>query len=233
MRRTAFDRIAGLTLGTLAIAAATGCGPTPPKEAERAAAASPARNAAVVPPARSRSDVKVLGIISARIDGKPRTWFVVDGRGSNGRYVSAVWLTSRGSSRIVTLGGFATRTPPLATFDYDVQRGDVSYGDFHGSTLGLVFSVPAGATRVIADLEADGAAARLAYAPVASTDPAEIYVSGPGSIEITHLGFDGQNATVRGRFHGTLSTTGGKGPVRIEDGRFNISGVPPRDALGS
>ncbi len=231
MRDTAARRLLTIVTASLLCATSAACGSDAAKSADQAPVSARAQTEAA-PSSRRSGDVKVLGKITATVDGKTRTWFAVAGQAKTGRYASAGWSGRDDGTRTVSIGGLDSENPPVATFENDVQAGQVSFGDYHGSTIMLLFTAPAGSETLKVDLERPEGPASLAYMPVATPDLAGVYMVGPGSLEITRLSFDGGMARVEGRFEGTLRTTSGGAPVSIQNGRFEISSIPALDELG-
>lgn len=186
--------------------------------------------------ARSRSaggssGIEVLGTIQATVDGESRTWYVVNGETGNGRYASALWMEWDEGERMVTVGGYDTDDPPIDTFESDLATGSLSFGDYDGSAIVLSFPAASDESSLSVALPDSEGDTTLAYMPVATTELAGIYLAEGGSLEVRNVSFDGATVRLEGRFEGVFRTVEGDGPIRIEDGRFEVANVPAADEL--
>lgn len=209
--------------------AAAACGSDAADTPHGAEASAADRPAAESPRSSPSGDIEVLGTIRATVDGAARTWYVVDGQAKRGRYASAVWHAPEEDERMLNVGAYDTERPPLHTFD--VEADDRSFGEYEGSTIGIIFSVPNGAGSLSADLADPGAEAALLYMPVATFEMSGVYFADEGSLEVSELSFEDGKARLTGRFEGLLLTPEGAGPIRIEDGRLEVAGIPSSEEL--
>lgn len=213
---TPFARLAIPVL--VACAALAACGGDAPESAEGGAS-------------RPAGTPGVMGTIEATLDGEARTWYVVDGTARSGVYASAVWLDAGDGGRIVSVGGYDTRRPPLETFEADMQSGTMSFGDYDGSAFVLSVTASEDGAPLAVDL-AESGEAMVAYMPRASADMSGMLTSTSGSLEVTRATFDAETVRLTGTFSGVLRELQGDGEMRVENGRFDVSGVPSVDALG-
>ncbi len=175
----------------------------------------------------------VLGTISATLDGTERTWYVVEGKVGGKPYASATWLEANGAL-LISIGGFDTRTPPLETFRIDMAAGDISFGDYDGSAMQILVSVTDGEHTARSELPADhGGRFSAAYLPVVGSDMLTgTLMIEEGAMEVTDARLTDRTASVRGTFRGTFRRVNGSGDsLSVENGRFEVSGIPPRDQL--
>ncbi|MFW6089408.1 MAG: hypothetical protein ACODAB_06625 [Gemmatimonadota bacterium] len=173
----------------------------------------------------------VMGTIEATLDGEARTWYVVDGASESGIYASAVWMDGGDDGRIVSVGGYDTRQPPIETFELDVETGIMSLGDYEGSAFVISVPVPGDGASFSVDLDPSGGT-MIAYMPRASTDMSGMLTSASGSLDVTRADFEAETVRLSGTFAGTLRQMQGDDEVRVENGRFEVSGIPSVDALG-
>lgn len=174
----------------------------------------------------------VMGTIEATVDGEARTWYVVEGTARSGAYASAVWIDGGDDAgRIVSVGGYDTDQPPIETFESDMRSGTMSFGDYEGSAFVLSVPVPGDGASFSVDLDPSGGA-MVAYLPRASTDMSSMLTSASGSLEVTRATFDAETVRLTGSFSGTLRQMQGDGEMRVENGRFDVAGIPSADALG-
>lgn len=171
-----------------------------------------------------------LGTIRATVDGEERTWYVVQGSSRGRPYSSAMWFETEGE-RLITVGGYDTDSPPLDTFEFDIASGEISFGDYRGSSMVLLVGVFEGSSTARIEIPSDRPFT-VGYMPVVSDDMLTgTYMIATGAIEVIEASFDGNEASVRGAFRGTLEKMDGSGGVEVEDGRFEASGIPHRDEL--
>lgn len=207
--------------GLLLCMAAASCG----TDADDARESGDDRSAVESRNQASSGDIEVLGTISATVDGEDRTWYVVDGRSDSRRYASAMWMTWDEGERMLTIGGFDTESPPLDTFESALPAGRISFGEYEGSVMTIALAAPADGGSLRIDL-GDGSGSTLGFMPVATTSQAGIYLVETGSLDVTDLVFQNGKAQLEGRFDGVFRTRDGDGPIRIEDGRFNVTSIP-------
>ncbi len=215
--RTPFPRRLAAT-AVVALIALAACGGDAPDTADDAA----------VPRSATPG---VLGTIEATIDGEARTWYVVEGTARTGAYASAAWIDAGDDGRIVSIGGYDDERPPIETFEADMQAGSMSFGDYDGSALVLSVTVSADGGSFSVDLAASSNA-MVAYMPQASADMSGMYTSTSGALDVTSSSFDAETSRVSGTFSGTLRQMMGDGEVRIENGRFDVGGIPAVETLG-
>jgi hypothetical protein len=215
--RTPFPR-RRLATAVVALIALTACGGDAPETADDAAA--------------SRSATPgVLGTIEATIDGEARTWYVVEGTARTGAYASAAWIDAGDDGRIVSIGGYDDERPPIETFEADMQSGSLSFGDYDGSAF--VVSVTVSGDGGPFSVELGGSSnAMVAYMPQASADMSGMYTSASGALDVTSSSFDAETSRVSGTFSGTLRQMQGDGEIPIENGRFDVDGIPAVETLG-
>lgn len=224
--RTTRTRMTGAISTLLLGAAVAACGSDGSEAAREAPATTNEAPATESRTPRSGGEARVLGTIRATVDGEPRTWYVVDGRTAGRRYASAMWMPVSDDQRMLAVGGFDSRRPPLHTFENDIAAGRVSFGDYDGSVMSLIVSVPNDAGSLRVDLPEPGSATTLIFMPVATTDPAGTYMASSGSLELDRVSFQNGTARLEGRFEGLFQTRDGAGPIRIEEGRFEVASIP-------
>lgn len=177
--------------------------------------------------------VRVLGTISATVDGTARTWHVVAGPSAGRPYASGLWTVAPSGRRTIVVAGFDTPTPPLDTFTWNAAGMPTSYGEYTGSTIGLTLRVGAEATpfRLVYPPEDIPALVYAARASLTAVDGT--LALSTGEIDVTSVSIAGGTASVSGGFAGTLTPLIGEGGARIvvTNGTFTATGLPDARAL--
>ncbi len=171
------------------------------------------------------------GTISATVDGRTVTWYVVAGTSQGRRYASGAWLTA-GDDRAVSIGGFDTTTPPLDSFGWEGNMPS-SFGDYTGSLIQILIPVRTGAPyRIAFPLEDAAALTSVMYMPKAMLDPAGMWQMVEGTLEVASVTVDGGLASAEGTFTGALERFGGGERLTVREGRFRVRSLPDATSLG-
>ena len=167
-----------------------------------------------------------LGTITATVGGQAQTWYMAAGEVGGRKYASGAWMETAPGERVLTLGGFETRDPPIESFEFS---GDTpaSFGDYTGSLM--VLTIPVWPDRVPYTirfpLENAGVMASVMHLAQATFDPTQVAEIIEGVMEVTQLEDRGGVLTVAGTFSGRFQRMEGD-PVTITDGRFRGTRLP-------
>lgn len=184
-------------------------------------------------PGWSAAAQEQIGTITADVNGEPHTWYVVTGESGGRPYGSAAWVEMAPGRRMVTVGGFDTPDPPLETFTRDARGTPTSYGDYDGSLLAVVVEIPESGTSVSVTLPGQPQMSGVSYQPRASLQnvTATTQMMYQGTLDVSRVEIVDGLAVVEGTFRGAFRSMTGSEHVRITNGRFEIEGIPPIEAL--
>jgi len=176
-----------------------------------------------------------LGTITARLNGEPRTWYVV-GDGAND---TGTWTELNPGERLIAVAGFDTATPPVASFTRDTAGRVTSYGGYDGSMLAIIVNVGADPQPFRSTIPFDRYHSFVYVADARQLDPARgpegalraIRIADTGTLEVTSIGFVGGRAFLEGTFSGTLNEAApGSTPLAVTDLRFEAKNLPQAGA---
>lgn len=169
-----------------------------------------------------------LGTIHATIDGDARTWYVVAGQASDGPWASGAWLERQGGGHLITFGGLDDEVLPIETFSRGGGNpGQMSMGDYHGSSLTMAVTVDLTSLPLQVALPDDEAQATVIYLPVVDmSDMSGMLAMRSGQVAVEEADMADGKVRIRGTFSGTFEPMQGGDGVEISDGSFDIEGLP-------
>lgn len=179
----------------------------------------------------------VLGTLQASLDGQERTWYIVRGEGGTGPYSSGMWMEGSDGNVIVSLSGLDSDSPPIHTFEVDLEAGEMSLGEYRGSSFSLTVPVPAeGGSRRFTFPADDNSGASIVYTPDAGAiaegiDMTNLFSLVEGEIQITAAERTGESISIRGTFSGTLESMEGGRRIEAAEGRFVAESVPSLQSI--
>lgn len=175
---------------------------------------------------------EVLGTIEATVDGRLMTWYVVSGSVRGAPYASAAWYRPDDESVLIAIGGFDTRTPPLETFETGQNGATVSYGEYGGSVMSLLFETGPDPAAFRHALPGDGMTSFVYMAEASMSDVSGMFIPESGAVHVTVLELSDGKIRAEGTFSGRLGNPGGEGRfVEVTGGRFSVRGVPHMDEI--
>jgi hypothetical protein len=199
------------------------------------------------PPAEAAATAnRIIGTISATLDGESLEWYMVTtGRRGLGQS-SASWFTFAEFEEIlVALGAYEDPDIylPYLGPDSDVEDMDefLAEFDYEGSSFGLVFEYLPGATSVTYTLtgdyfDADGRLVAAFYSPIFSPEAFVDFLREDlacfmteGTLAVTRLEAEvGEDGRFEGTFSGTLTCQieGVPGTITVTNGRFHGLEIP-------
>lgn len=179
----------------------------------------------------------VLGTLQASLDGQERMWHIVRGEGGSGLYSSGMWMEGSDGEVIVSLSGLDSDSPPIHTFEADLEAGEMSLGEYRGSSFSLTVPVPAaGGSRRFTFPADEHSGASIVYTPDAGAiaegiDMTNLFSLVEGEIQITASERTGESISIRGTFSGTLESMRGGRRIEAAEGRFAAETVPSLQSI--
>lgn len=179
----------------------------------------------------------VLGTLRVSLDGQERTWYIVRGEGGTGPYSSGMWMEGSDDGVIVSLSGLDSDSPPIHTFEADFDAGEMSLGEYRGSSFSLTVPVKAeeGARRFTLPAD-DNSGASIVYtsdaaAIVDGIDMTNLFTLVEGEIQIAAVERIGGSISIRGTFSGTLESMEGGRRIAAAEGRFAAETIPSLQSM--
>ncbi len=201
------------------------CAPSDADASGARATVEPSHSADAAPTAELPRGV--LGTLEATVGGETRTWYVVSGDVQGTPYASAAWFETESGVLRISLGGFATQTPPLDTFERGPMGDPVSFGSYEGPVLSLLLSAAGEIGPFRAELPGDDNPTSFAYMSAARFGDLDVlYTSRSGTVDVTLLELADGRLRAEGTFSGTLESAGTGPSLEITDGHFSVRGVP-------
>lgn len=179
----------------------------------------------------------VMGTLQTSLDGQDHTWYIVRGEGVRGAYSSGTWMVGSDGDLIVSLSGLDSDAPPIHTFVVDLEAGEMSLGDYRGSSFSLTVPIPArGGSRSFTFPADDDSGASIVYTPDAAAiadgiDMTNLFSLVEGEIQVTAAERTGESMTLRGTFSGTLEAMEGGRRIEAAEGRFAAETIPSLQSL--
>lgn len=214
-------------------AALSACGDRQAEEASAAVARAGSDPADSTPTAQEG----VLGTLQASLDGQERTWYIVRGDGGTGPYSSGMWMDGSGGGVVVSLSGLDSDSPPIHTFEVNFEAGEMSLGEYRGTSFSLTVPVLAeeGSRRFTFPAD-DNSGASIVYTPDAAAivdgiDMTNLFSLVEGEIQIAAAERTGESISIRGSFSGTLESVEGGRRIEAVEGRFAAESVPSLQSI--
>lgn len=183
-------------------------------------------------PSVALAERATLGTIEAVLDGEERTWYVLAGEAKDGPWAAATWM-EMSEGVMVTMGGVDAPDLDIGQISRSEGAAGMTMGGYEGSTLNLAVMLPPEPRPTTADLpEAEPAGTTVIYQPRFDlSDMSGMLRMTEGRIEVEAVSLSDGEVSLRGTFHGVVSTMDGSEGMEITDGRFQVEGIPSVDAI--
>ncbi len=153
---------------------------------------------------------------------------------------------------VVSLSGLDSESPPIHTFDVDLEAGEMSLGEYRGSSFSVTVPVALegssveggsaegssaeGGSRRFTSPADDDSGASIVYTPDAAAitegiDMTNLFMLVEGEIRVTAAERTGGSISLRGTFSGTLESVEGGRRIELAEGSFAAESIPSLQAI--
>lgn len=124
-------------------------------------------------------------------------------------YASAAWYRPDDDSVLIGIGVFDTQTPPIETFKTGENGATVSYGDYSGPVLSLMFETGPDPAPFRRGLPGDDMTTLVDMPEATMRDMSLMLIQQSGVVDVTVLELSNRRIRAEGSFSGRLGNVGG------------------------